>query len=174
VEGVHVSITAIDRDVAGEGLVTVESACVGETYWPDRDSRLAAGRFETSDVGVWQGGEIELRRRIDRVINLRGRKVDPSEVERVLVALDGVNEAVVFGVRSPGGGEEIVRAVVACTPGRLEYQHIAAWCRRRLADHKVPRSVIIVDAIPRTSRGKIDRAALLGMSTPKDSGEARG
>jgi fatty-acyl-CoA synthase len=38
---------------------------------------------------------------------------------------------------------------------------VAAWCRSRLADHKVPRSIVIVDAIPRTPRGKIDRMALL-------------
>jgi acyl-CoA synthetase (AMP-forming)/AMP-acid ligase II len=147
---------------------------VGDTYLPERDSRLGAGRFETSDVGAWQGGEIALRRRVDRVINLRGRKVDPSEVEKVLAALDGVDEAVVIGVTSPGGGEEIVRAVVACAASRLSYQSVAAWCRHKLADHKVPRSIIIVDAIPRTSRGKIDRAALLELRAPKDSGVAHG
>jgi acyl-CoA synthetase (AMP-forming)/AMP-acid ligase II len=38
---------------------------------------------------------------------------------------------------------------------------VVAWCRLRLADHKVPRSIVIVDAIPRTPRGKIDRPALL-------------
>ncbi|MEO8678357.1 MAG: class I adenylate-forming enzyme family protein [Vicinamibacterales bacterium] len=174
VEGVRVSIMPIDQQDGSEGLVAVESAGVGLTYLPDPDARLAGGRFETCDVAAWQGGEVVLRRRIDQVINLRGRKVDPSEVERVLAALDGVDEAVVLGVSS-AGGEEIVRAVVACAAGRLNYQSVAAWCRHKLADHKVPRSVIIVDAIPRTSRGKIDRAALLGMSsTRNDTGEARG
>jgi long-chain acyl-CoA synthetase len=174
VEGVRISLRPIDSDDVKEGLVPVVSAGVGETYLPDRDSRLGSGRFETNDVGAWQDGELVLRRRVDRVINLRGRKVDPSEVERVLAALDGVDEAVVIGVTSPGGGEEIVRAVVACAAGRLNYQRVAAWCRHKLADHKVPRSVIIVDAIPRTSRGKIDRAALLEMRTSNDPGEAHG
>ena len=171
VDGVRILLKPIDGH---EGVVTVESAAVGETYLPDRDSRLGSGRFETSDVGVWQGGELALRRRVDRVINLRGRKVDPSEIERVLAALDGVDEAVVIGVTSGQGGEEIVRAVVACADGRLNYQRVTAWCRRELADHKVPRSVIIVDAIPRTARGKIDRAALLQMGTSKVSGTAHG
>ena len=170
VEGVRLSLKLLDPDDDQEGLVAVESAAVGETYLPDRDSRLGAGRFETSDVGAWQGGELVLRRRIDHVINLRGRKVNPSEIEKILVALDGVDEAVVIGVTSPDGGEETIRAVVACAAGGLNYQHVAAWCRHKLADHKVPRSVIIVDAIPRTTRGKIDRAALLRMGTPKDSG----
>ena len=108
------------------------------------------------------------------VINLRGRKVDPSEIEKVLAGLDGVDEAVVLGVTSPRGEEEIVRAVVACADGRLNYQRVTAWCRQELAEHKVPRSVIIVDAIPRTSRGKIDRAALLMLSAPSDPGVAHG
>jgi long-chain acyl-CoA synthetase len=171
VNGVRISLKPLEHD---EGLVTVESASVGNTYLPDRDSRLRDGRFETNDVGAWQGGELVLRRRIDRVINLRGRKVDPSEIESVLAALDGVDEAVVIGVTSPRGGGEIVRAVVACAEGRLNYQRVTAWCRHKLADHKVPRSVIIVSAIPRTSRGKIDRAALLEMGTAKDSGVAHG
>ena len=172
VEGVRLSLELLDPDDVQEGLVTVESAAVGETYLPDRDSRLGEGRFVTSDVGAWQDGELVLRRRVDHLINLRGRKVNPSEVEKILVALDGVDEAVVIGVTSPDGGGEIIRAVVACAAGRLNYQRVAAWCRHKLADHKVPRSVIIVDAIPRTSRGKIDRAALLRMEAPKDSGAA--
>lgn len=174
VEGVRVSLSAIDPDDVSEGLVTVESPSVASSYVPDPDSRLAAGRFETSDVAAWQGTELVLRRRIDQVINLRGRKVDPSEVERVLAALDGVDEAVVISVRSPRDGGEMVRAVVACAAGRVDYERVAAWCRHRLADHKVPRSVIIVDAIPRTSRGKIDRAALLKLGTAGDAGVTRG
>jgi long-chain acyl-CoA synthetase len=174
VDGVRIMLKPLDEHDAKEGLVTVESAGAGETYLPDRDSRLWAGRFETSDVGAWQGGELVLKRRIDRVINLRGRKVDPTEVENVLAALDGVDEAVVIGVASARGGEQIVRAVVACAAGRLNYHLVTTWCRHKLADHKVPRSVIIVDAIPRTSRGKIDRTALLQMGTPKDSGVAHG
>jgi acyl-CoA synthetase (AMP-forming)/AMP-acid ligase II len=143
--------------------VTVESTAVGETYLPERDPRLASGRFESSDVGSWQSGELVLRRRIDRVINVRGRKVDPSEVEMVLSALEGIEEVVVIGMESPDGRDEIVRAVIACSSGRPRYRDIANWCRHRLAGHKVPSSVVFVDAIPRTARGKIDRSALLSL-----------
>jgi long-chain acyl-CoA synthetase len=161
VDGVRISLRPLESDGDGEGLVAVESASVGETYLPDADPRLGSGRFETSDVAAWAGGELALRRRVDRIINVRGRKVDPSEVERVLAALQGVEEAVVIGLASQTSRDEIVRAVVACPSGQLGYEDVAAWCRPRLADHKVPRSVVIVDAIPRTPRGKIDRMALL-------------
>jgi acyl-coenzyme A synthetase/AMP-(fatty) acid ligase len=168
VDGVRLSLTPLEPRTIGEGLVTVESPGVGETYVPERDPRLDSGRFETSDVGAWQGGEIALRRRVDRVINVRGRKVDPGEVEQVLAALDGVEEVVVIGIRSEDGRDEIVRAVVACGPSaRHTYRDVAAWCRHHLAEHKVPRSVVFVDAIPRTPRGKIDRPALLTLGAPE-------
>jgi acyl-coenzyme A synthetase/AMP-(fatty) acid ligase len=160
-DGVRLSIEPRPDERAGVGVVVVESLAVGRTYLPEPDPRLAAGRFETSDVGTLENGELVLRRRVDRVINVRGRKVDPTEVEGVLAALDGVVEAVVVGVAAPGRDEEIVRAVVACPSGRLAHQDVLAWCRPRLAEHKVPRSIILVEAIPRTARGKVDRAALL-------------
>lgn len=161
VDGVRISLRPLTEDSGGEGLAVVESAAVGETYLPDPDPRLSGGLFETSDVAAWADGELVLRRRVDRIINVRGRKVDPSEVEAVLSALPGVEEVVVFGLASHDLRDEVVRAVVACPSGRLGYQDVVAWCRPRLADHKVPRSIVIVDALPRTPRGKIDRMALL-------------
>jgi acyl-coenzyme A synthetase/AMP-(fatty) acid ligase len=165
-DGVRLSIEPRSEDRDGEGVVVVESPAVGSTYLPEPDPRLEQGRFETSDTGVLAGGELALRRRVDRVINVRGRKVDPSEVEGVLAGLGGVDEVVVIGVATPGRDEEIVRAVVACSTGRLAHEDVLAWCRTRLAEHKVPRSIVIVDAIPRTSRGKVDRAALLDADLP--------
>ena len=156
VDSVHV---ALDND----GIVTVASPAVAERYVPIPDERLANGRFETRDLAEWRNGELALLRRVDDIINVRGRKVDPSEVEQVLAGLEGVEEVVVLGVASDDRREQIVRAVVACSSRSLQYQDVAKWCRARLAEHKVPRSVVIVDAIPRTSRGKIDRSALLDM-----------
>lgn len=170
VDGVELSMP--EGDDAG-GRVSVRSAAVGVAYLPLPDPRLHDGRFETMDLAGWQDGELRLQGRADFVINLRGKKVDPSEVERVIAAMPGVDEAVVLAVASPGGGE-IVRAVVASSSGDLSYARIAAWCRDRLAQHKVPRSIILVDAIPRTSRGKIDRTALVNLSSAPDVSTTRG
>lgn len=173
VEGVRLSLGPLES-APGEGLVVVESPAVGEAYFPVSESRLGAGRFESNDVGVWQSGELVLRRRIDTVINVRGRKVDPHEVELVLSALDGVAEAVVIGLTSSDGKDEIVCAVVACPSARLKSRDMVAWCRPRLADHKVPRRFLFVDSIPRTSRGKIDRSALLALESRLDSASHHG
>ena len=163
VDGVRVSLEPHEAAADNIGLVVVESDAVGQRYLPEADEQLQRGRFRTSDLAQWREGELVLLRRIDNVINVRGRKVDPAEVERVLNEMEGVDEVVVLGVASPDRREQIVRAIVACSSRTLEYGDIAAWCRARLADHKVPRSVVIVDEIPRTSRGKIDRAALLDL-----------
>ena len=70
-------------------------------------------------------------------------------------ALAGVDDVVVTGVGSPGG-QEFVCAVVAAPPGRVTYEAVSAWCRAHLADHKVPRSILIVERIVYSARGKVD------------------
>jgi long-chain acyl-CoA synthetase len=161
VEGVQVTLEPLDATSAGEGIVTVASPSVAAGYLPDPDPRLRGGRFVGGDLAAWRGGELVLRARLDDMVNVRGKKVNPREVEEVLTGLAGVEEAVVLGVPVPERSGEMLRAVIACRPGRLSVEEVHAWCRARLAPHKVPRSVILVPDMPRTPRGKIDRPALL-------------
>jgi acyl-CoA synthetase (AMP-forming)/AMP-acid ligase II len=159
VEGVQVSLE-------GEGVVTVRSAAVASGYLPEPDpERLCGGRFVGGDLGVWENGELVLRARLDDLVNIKGKKVNPREVEEVIGALSGVDEVVVLGVPVPGRSGERLRAVIACAAGRLTVDQVLAWSRERLAPHKVPRSVILVPALPRTERGKLDRMALRALGT---------
>ena len=123
-------------------------------------TRLDSGRFETSDVGAWQGGELALLRRVDRVINVRGRKVDPAEVERVLSDArwrrGSRRHRHALGRRT-GRNRARGRGLSFGRPTIVKSRRGAG---SDLADHKVPRSVVFVDAIPRTPRGKIDSVAL--------------
>jgi acyl-coenzyme A synthetase/AMP-(fatty) acid ligase len=146
------------------GVVTVESPAVASGYLPEPDPRLADGRFTARDLAAFRDGELALRGRLDDLINVKGKKVDPREVEGVVGALAGVDEVVVLGVPAPEGGAEIVRAVIACRPGLLRAEEVLAYCREHLSAHKVPRSVILVPEMPRTARGKIDRPALLALA----------
>jgi long-chain acyl-CoA synthetase len=165
VEGVRVSLE--------EDVVTVESPAVASGYLvtgpfrgpgpPPLDARLGGGRFQTSDRGEWHNGELVLLGRVDAVINVKGWKVDPAEVESVLSRLPGVEDVVALGMPAADSGGELVRAVIACQPGRLSYESVLAFCRSRLPEHKVPRSVVLVDEIPRTARGKVSRAALMAL-----------
>ncbi len=161
VAGVEVEIEPLE-DGGAEGIVSVRSAAVATGYAPDPDPHLAGGRFLTSDLASFVGAEVALAGRVDDLINVRGKKVSPREVEAVLRGLPGVIEVAVVGVPSPGTGGHTVRAVVAAPPGSTSAAAVVAHCRQRLAPYKVPRSVVLVEALPRTARGKLDRRALLG------------
>lgn len=168
VEGVEI---CLEPEVEGEtgtdgpGLVTVRSAAVAAGYLGDSGEPtttgpgLAGGRFRTSDLGELRRGELHLLGRVDDVINLKGKKVHPREVEAVLRELAAVEDVAVLEVPRPGA-EPLLRAVVACLPGALSREDVLAWCRPRLAEHKIPRSVVLVQELPRTERGKLDRRAL--------------
>jgi long-chain acyl-CoA synthetase len=164
VEGVRVTLEPMGDGPCGGGRVRVESPAVSTGYLPEPDERLADGRFRAGDLAVWQEGELALRGRVDDLVNIKGKKVNPREVEAILTELPGVDEAVVLGVPVEGRGE-ILRAVVACRAGNLTTSEVVAWCRGHLSAHKVPRSVILLETLPRNARGKLDRAALLALGT---------
>ncbi len=171
VEGVKVDLETLDGDDAAEGVIVVTSRAAGQGYLPEPDRRLGAGRFQSSDLATWRNGEIALLGRLDGLVNVKGKKVNPAEIEKTLLGLSGVEDVVALGVPAPERGGEMLRVVIASAPGRLAYEDVLAFCRARLADHKVPRSMILLSAIPRTARGKIDRRALLGL---RETAEVRG
>jgi long-chain acyl-CoA synthetase len=160
VEGVRVVLAPPAGPEDEGGAVTVTSPAVAAGYVPEGDERLAGGRFVGGDLAEWQNGELVLRGRTDDLVNVKGKKVNPREVETVLAQLPGVREVAVLGVSLPDRSDQMLRAVVACRPGRLTAAEVVAWCRPRLSPHKVPRSVVLVPELPRTARGKLDRQSL--------------
>jgi len=89
-----------------------------------------------------------------------GENVFPGEVEAALSECPGVGEAVVVGVPDEKWGE-VGRAFVVCrSEAPVTAEQIIADVRRRLASYKVPKSVVVVDELPRLGSGKADRAAL--------------
>lgn len=159
VDGVRVTLDSSAE--SGEGIVNVVSPALALGYYSDGESSRFGGRFQTNDIASWAGSELRILRRMDAMINVRGRKVDPSEIERVVSTLPGVEGVVALGLRNAGGGD-LLRVVIACPVRRVAYADVLAHCRTHLPDHKVPRSIIVVSELPRTSRGKVDRTALLG------------
>src|SRR5262249_22302960 len=119
VEGVEVELVACgEGKTAGQGgRGAVRSPAVPPSYVCGADPRLAGGRLVASDFAVWSGGELALSGRLDDLINVKGKKVDPREVETVLAQLPGVDEVAVLGLPMPERGGEVVRAVIACRPG---------------------------------------------------------
>lgn len=176
VEGVSVELVPVEPvpGGVGEGRVAVRSPAVAAGYLAgghfEASERLAGGRYLTDDLAAWSAGELALVGRLNDLINVKGKKVNPREVERVLGELAAVDEVAVTA--SAGDSREaVLRAVIACRPGTLSPEEVVAWCRQRLAEHKVPRSVLLVDELPHTERGKLDRQAL-GTLAPRERLEA--
>jgi long-chain acyl-CoA synthetase len=118
------------------------------------------GWFRTGDLGhLDAAGRLFVTGRKKLLIEVAGHKVDPVEVEDVVLAHPAVREAVVVGVAN-GGGEETVKAVVVPGDGCGE-REVIEFCRERLANFKVPQVVEFRDEIPRSPLGKILRKYLV-------------
>ena len=153
----------------GAGVVTVTAPYVALGYWGDPQATAAsftAGAdgtrtYRTSDVGRFlDDGSLLLAGRADHSVKIRGYLVDPGEVDAALFALPEVREAVVVGSpRDRDGGMRLV-AYVASTAERPSAARVRAALRGALPGHMVPETVVFLDAVPRTDRGKIDRSAL--------------
>ena len=153
-------IPGVDLRLGENRTVEVRSDAVANGYWPEPDPRLRDGCYVTDDVASWSAGELVLEGRRGDWINVDGRKVNPREVEEIIAAMQGVQDVVVTGREETGSGKRVVRAVIASDGTGLDYHGVRDWCRARLAPYKVPRSVIFVDEIPYTARGKPDKDAL--------------
>ncbi len=161
---VGTAIAGVSLEVdADSGRLRVRSAAVAATYLPDAAPELSAGSFLTGDLARCEGPEIRLLGRADDVVIVRGRNVHPGEIESVLREMPGVEDACVLGVDGADGPRSVLRAVVAAPAGGVDAARVASFCRARLAEHKVPRAVVVVASLPRTERGKLDRGALVAL-----------
>jgi long-chain acyl-CoA synthetase len=117
------------------------------------------GFFRTGDLGrLDEAGTLFLCGRSKTLINLGGTKVDPAEIEHVLLEMPAVRDCVVRGLRDPQQGE-IVAAAIALRPGcELSRQAVVAHCRARMAEFKIPRRIEFVDALPADASGKKPQA----------------
>lgn len=101
-------------------------------------------------------GTLALRGRGSSCINTAGEKVYPEEVEEALKSVGGVADALVFGVDDERFGQAVA-AVISAPPGAtVDVDAVLAAARQHLAGYKLPRTVVVVDRVPRTDVGKPD------------------
>ncbi|GIW08518.1 MAG: AMP-dependent synthetase [Dehalococcoidia bacterium] len=119
------------------------------------------GWYRTGDLGRFdEDGFLYLVGRSKEMIISGGVNVYPAEVEAALRELPSIADAAVLGVPDPDWGERVVAVVVAMPGAALDAAAISEALRRRLAGPKRPKQIAIVDALPRNSGGKVDKAAL--------------
>lgn len=157
------------------GRVFVRAAGMADGYFsvpgPASEPVFVGGGFRTSDLGYLNdAGQLVLTGRISALVNVAGRKVDPSEVERVLVALPEVADARVVGVDCQTRGQELVAFVIraedSATPLALRRA-----CAATLSPYKIPRRFIFLDRWPVNARGKVDRRELEALAGPANARE---
>ncbi|MFD0331781.1 hypothetical protein ACFQZC_35565 [Streptacidiphilus monticola] len=132
---------------------------VSPGYWGLPEESAAAftdGWFRTGDAArTDEDGYITIADRIKDMYISGGENVYPAEVEDALLAVAGVAECAVIGVPDEKWGE-VGRAVVVPEPGvRLDPEQVLAALAGVLARYKLPKSVVLVDSLPRTASGKL-------------------
>lgn len=136
----------------GIGQLTVRSTSMMQGYVPGLDPERPVALFPTGDL-AWIDGDdcIHIVGRARDVINLGGMKVDPTEVEAVLVSDEAVRDAAVY----PGlldDGSEFVQAAISGV--NIDLDRLRALCLGELAAYKVPTTIHVVEDIPRSPSGK--------------------
>jgi long-chain acyl-CoA synthetase len=116
-------------------------------------------RFLADDLVEFTAeGEVVLTGRASELINTAGRKVNPREIEQVLLQMNGVQQAKAYGEPAGARGDVVAAAIVASPD--VTREQVRDFCRARLSAHKVPRIIKLIDSIPVDDRGKVRRSVL--------------
>jgi acyl-CoA synthetase (AMP-forming)/AMP-acid ligase II len=148
--------------IPGELWVKTPGRMLG--YWRDEAASadvLRESWLRTGDLGtVDERGYVYLAGRAKEVINRGGQKILPAEIEHILLGHAGVREAAVVGVPDEDWGEVPIAYVTAAQAEPELATVLGALLREQLARYKRPSGVLILDELPRTPIGKIDRGEL--------------
>ena len=133
-------------------------------YYRDPDATEAAlgsGVFRTGDLAVLHpDGEIQIQDRAKDIIISGGENVYPAQVESAIYGHPSVGEVAVIGVPDDTWGEAVKACVVPKPGTQVDEADIIAWTSERLAKFKVPKTIDVIEVMPRNASGKILRKDL--------------
>ncbi|MDO5697860.1 MAG: AMP-binding protein [Dermatophilus congolensis] len=153
----------------GSGLVVINRDFLATGYWGNPAATQAAFGtddegdivYTSRDIGTYDDeGHLRLLGRRDHSVKVRGYLVEPGDVDAALYKLPDVKEALTVGVPRPDSGQYRLVSYIASSAERPNAASVRAALRQVLPGHLVPESVVFLHALPRTERGKLDRAAL--------------
>jgi O-succinylbenzoic acid--CoA ligase len=162
------AVTYDGRALAGvdlrivDGEIHVRGPMLFRTYRNGHDPKDDDGWFPTRDAGSWTAdGRLVVHGRADDVIITGGENVWPVAVERVLAEHPDVAEVTVIGRADDEWGQRVVAVVVPCTPSAPPtLDALRAFVKERLHPYAAPRELDLVESLPRTSIGKVQRHTL--------------
>ncbi|AEG51410.1 o-succinylbenzoate--CoA ligase [Sphingobium chlorophenolicum L-1] len=154
---------SVPSGVVGEVAMRSPSNMSG--YWrlPQENENCftADGYLRSGDAGyIDENGYLFICDRVKDMIISGGENVYSAEVEEALLTSDAVAEAAVIGVPDDKWGE-VVKAFVVAAPGVVvDTEELRAWVKGRLAAFKVPKTIEVIDVLPRNAAGKVQRNVL--------------
>ncbi len=149
-----------------EGEIQVQSSYIFEGYLGQKELSKAAftedGFFKTGDLGKFDmPGNLHITGRIKDVIIKGGLNISPLEIENILAELPAIKEVAVVGLPDPLSGEKILAAIVFNAEKRpLSKHEIREYFQSRVHPLKIPDDVAILDELPKTSSGKVQKKEL--------------
>lgn len=159
----HVGGAGLARGYRGRPELT-EDRFVVNPFGPGR-------LYRTGDLCAWRDdGSLSFLGRVDTQVKLHGVRIELGEIEAALTELPPVAEATAL-LREDSPGKPVLTAyVVPRTPGGVDPMWLRARLAERLASQMVPSAYVLLDALPLTRNGKVDRAALPAPDTRGDRG----
>ncbi len=156
----------LPHHVVGEICVRGGNVMMG--YWNQPEATAKAMRGDwllTGDIGYQDSeGYFHITDRKKDMLLVNGNNVYPREIEEVIHEFGGVKEAAVIGVPDPRKGEHPLAYVAPEDGVTLDEKQLLAFVKQRLANYKVPRHIIFVEALPRNATGKILKTTLRQMT----------
>jgi amino acid adenylation domain-containing protein len=117
--------------------------------------------YKTGDLARWiADGNIEFLGRMDFQVKVRGFRIELGEIENQLISHDGIKEVVVSAIVDKKGGNALCAYLVPGVPGELAIDTIRNFLKQKLPDYMIPEYFVILEQIPLTNSGKVDRKAL--------------
>jgi len=143
------------------GHVWVKTDALMKGYLDREDltaQQVCEGWFSTGDIGLIDAeGQLILKGRERDEINRGGIKIYPADVEAVVATSPQVREACAFACDDPLYGQAVAVAVVPEPDCAIDLKALYAWASEHLAEYKIPKNWYMLDSIPKTDRGKINR-----------------
>ncbi|AZG47874.1 FadD3 family acyl-CoA ligase [Gordonia insulae] len=154
------AFAGMEIKLSDEGEVLARGAMVMRGYLDDdaatKETIDPDGWLHTGDIGtIDERGNLKITDRLKDMYICGGFNVYPAEIEQTLARLDGVTESAVVGVADERLGEVGRAYLTVRADAALDEASVIAYAREHLANFKVPRSVVFVDAFPRNAAGKI-------------------
>ncbi len=121
------------------------------------ESRL----YKTGDLARYlPSGDIEFVGRTDYQVKILGFRVEPGEIESVLIQHPGITDAIVLASEAPNGDKSLIAYFVSTLQRPPTHESLRKFLRKRLPEHMVPAAFVGLPSFPLTANGKVDRHAL--------------